>query len=359
MKKLSILLLTSALITSPTLAKAQWYAAAGGGFQVPRDKNIKTTIGQETDLNTGWGALAAAGYKFDNGLRTELEFGYRDADIDNIASSTLTGGSEHVSSLMGNVLYDIDTGTILTPYVGAGMGVGRVSYDNVHTINGSTLDDSDVGLAVQGIAGVSLVLSDSLSFFTQYQYQNILNLQTSTNSGLAAKSDYSNSLITAGLRWEFSMPTKTEEHEKIIAAPLPEQLPAPPAAPVVEEKKEEMKKEVISAPVVEKYMVFFDFDRSDITIEAADILKKVVDNAKKGKVTSLEVTGHADRAGSDKYNMRLAQRRADAVKKQLIRLGLPGAEITTAAKGERDPLVPTKDGVREPQNRRVEILYGK
>lgn len=358
MKKLSFLLLTSALMTLPAMAKAEWYAGAGGGFQVPRDKSIKTSIRQDADLGTGWGALGAVGYKFDNGFRSELEFSYRDAGVDHISSSINTGGSEHVYSLMGNLLYDIDTGTILTPYVGAGVGVGRVSYDNVHTIDGTTLDDSNTGLAIQGIAGVSLVLSDSLSFFTQYQYQNIVNLQPSTNAGLAAKSEYGNSLITAGLRWEFSMPSaKTEPHAMVApvaVAEAPAELPAPPAAPIVEEKKE-----VIAAPAVEKYMVFFDFDRSDLTIEAVDILKKVVDNAKKGKVTSLEVTGHADRAGSDKYNMRLSQRRADAVKKQLIRLGLPGSEITTVAKGERQPLVPTKDGVREPQNRRVEILYGK
>ena len=118
--------------------------------------------------------------------------------------------------------------------------------------------------------------------------------------------------------------------------------------------------EVVAAPAVEKFMVFFDFDRSDLTIEAADILKKVADNAKAGKVTSIELTGHADRAGSDAYNMKLSQRRANAVKKQLIRLGLPAAEIDTVAKGERPPLlVQTGDGVREPQNRRVEIVYGK
>ena len=120
-----------------------------------------------------------------------------------------------------------------------------------------------------------------------------------------------------------------------------------------------MKKEVIAAPAIEKYMVFFDFDRSDLTIEAADILKKVADNAKKGNVVRIELTGHTDRVGSKEYNMKLSQRRANTVKKQLVRLGLSAAEINTIAKGESEPLVPTADGVREAQNRRVEIVYGK
>jgi outer membrane protein OmpA-like peptidoglycan-associated protein len=68
------------------------------------------------------------------------------------------------------------------------------------------------------------------------------------------------------------------------------------------------------------------------------------------------LTGHADRAGPSDYNFGLSRRRADAVKAELVRLGVSSAEITTEAKGESEPLVPTADGVPEAQNRRVEIL---
>ena len=356
MKKLSFLLLTSALITLPSLAKAEFYAGVGGGVQMPREEGIKTGVKQNVDLDTGWGALGTVGYKFGNGFREELELSYRGTGVDNVSGTTSYGGSEHVYSLMANTLYDIDTGTIVTPYLGVGAGVAKVDYDNVRTIGGNTLNDSDVGLALQGIAGVSVPLAESLSFFTQYQYQNVINLETATNSGAGAKSQYGSSLITAGLRWEFSLPESSTRQTAMmepVAAPEPALTPAPVAAP------SETKKEVVAAPAVEKYMVFFDFNRSDLTIEAADILKKVADNAEKGKIVRLELTGHADRAGGDAYNMKLSQRRADAVKKQLVRLGLPAAEISTVAKGEREPLVPTADGVREPQNRRVEIVYGK
>ena len=109
----------------------------------------------------------------------------------------------------------------------------------------------------------------------------------------------------------------------------------------------------------DRYLVFFDWDKSDLSADAKKVLAQVADNVKKGKSARINVVGHADRSGSDAYNVGLSQRRANAVKAELVRLGLTAKEIATAAKGEREPLVQTKDGVREPQNRRVEIMYGK
>ena len=68
------------------------------------------------------------------------------------------------------------------------------------------------------------------------------------------------------------------------------------------------------------------------------------------------LTGHADRSGPVAYNQRLSERRADAVKARLIREGIPAGQIVTIGRGETQPMVPTADGVREPQNRRVEIV---
>jgi outer membrane protein OmpA-like peptidoglycan-associated protein len=72
--------------------------------------------------------------------------------------------------------------------------------------------------------------------------------------------------------------------------------------------------------------------------------------------TRIEVAGHADRSGSPQYNMGLSRRRADNVAAELVRQGISRNEIAVTAFGETRPLVPTADGVREPQNRRVEIV---
>ena len=110
--------------------------------------------------------------------------------------------------------------------------------------------------------------------------------------------------------------------------------------------------------VAHSYMVFFDFNKSDLTPDAVRIVDQAAQNATPAKATELTVTGHTDTVGSDAYNMRLSRRRAESVAAELEKQGIPSSEIEIVAKGKHDLLVPTKDGVREPQNRRVTIVYG-
>jgi iron complex outermembrane receptor protein len=130
-------------------------------------------------------------------------------------------------------------------------------------------------------------------------------------------------------------------------APEPEPAPAAYVPPPVQPP---------AAP--KSYLVFFDFNKSDLTPQAVEIVNTAAKNAEAGKVTELTVTGHTDTVGSDAYNMRLSRRRAESVATQLEKDGIPSSEIAIVAKGKRDLLVPTGDGVREPQNRRVQIVFG-
>jgi OmpA-OmpF porin, OOP family len=104
------------------------------------------------------------------------------------------------------------------------------------------------------------------------------------------------------------------------------------------------------------FLVFFDFDRSDLSAEARRIIQSAVTAFRSGNRTRIAATGHADRAGRDDYNQRLSERRAASVREELVRLGLTSTQITTLGRGESTPLVPTADGAREPQNRRVELI---
>jgi iron complex outermembrane receptor protein len=110
-------------------------------------------------------------------------------------------------------------------------------------------------------------------------------------------------------------------------------------------------------PAPKSYLVFFDFNKSDLTPQAVTIVDTAAKNAEAGKVTQLTVTGHTDTVGSDAYNMRLSRRRAESVAARLEKDGVLSSEIAILAKGKRDLLVPTADGVREPQNRRVQIVF--
>jgi OOP family OmpA-OmpF porin len=70
------------------------------------------------------------------------------------------------------------------------------------------------------------------------------------------------------------------------------------------------------------------------------------------------VTGHTDTVGSQRYNQALSERRAGAVKTEMMRLGMGGTDITAIGKSFSEPLIATGPGVREPQNRRAMIDLG-
>jgi OmpA-OmpF porin, OOP family len=103
-------------------------------------------------------------------------------------------------------------------------------------------------------------------------------------------------------------------------------------------------------------IVLFDFDKSDINAAGKAVIDFVLADAARRGTVNISVTGHADRAGSEAYNMALSLRRADAVRKALIAGGIPADAITVAGRGESEPAVPTPDGVKEQANRRVEII---
>jgi hypothetical protein len=107
------------------------------------------------------------------------------------------------------------------------------------------------------------------------------------------------------------------------------------------------------------FMVFFDWDRSDLSQQAQNTIGQAANAFKQTGAARVVATGHADRSGPENYNMALSLRRANAVKDALVRNGVPAGAIQVVGKGESQPLVPTADGVREPQNRRVEIVVGE
>jgi OmpA-OmpF porin, OOP family len=110
-----------------------------------------------------------------------------------------------------------------------------------------------------------------------------------------------------------------------------------------------------AAAPTEEFLVFFDFNSARLTPEALDIVRSAAAVATKGGNSHLVLVGHADRAGPADYNLALSRERAQSVKAALIRMDVPADRIQVEAKGESEPLIPTADGVAEPQNRRVQI----
>ncbi|WP_337997600.1 OmpA family protein [Oleispirillum naphthae] len=345
MRSLSMIVATGLALGLPAAAHAEWYAGADLGASWLPDQKVDFNNGThyKADHQVGPVGLAQFGYDF-GGLKLEGEFGARTNDIDKLKNrATASGrngasGSTTVYSLMGNAIYDFNATGALHPFLGAGIGPAYVDINPVTDSDGARVySGEDWRFAYQGFAGVGYDIDANWTLKGQYRYFATLDGDVSmSGSGVGGDTEYKSHEVLIGLTYRFGAPQAAA-----VAAATP--APAKTAAPA-------------PAPVVQNFMVFFDFDKAVLTPEAQTILNKAAVAFKNGKKPRIDLTGHADRAGTEAYNMKLSKRRADAVRAALVRLGVPAAEIAVAAKGESAPLVATPDGVREPQNRRVEIV---
>jgi outer membrane protein OmpA-like peptidoglycan-associated protein len=350
----ALLMSAAAMFAAPAAYATEpgTYLSIGAGLHLPRDTNAvaRTPVGAPptnfaVEFDKGFLGVIAAGYKWDNSFRTELELGYRQADFDEI-NGTSALGIQKVLGLSANVLYDFDTGSRLTPYVGGGLGVSSNKWKRAVTNGSPLLDSRTRALQWQGIAGLSMNVSERVEAFADYRYISAgKNRYRSSPPGtvVADSKDRSHNILL-GVRFSLSAPQPAAVAEAPAPAPmaaapppLPEAAPPPP-------------------PVPQKFLVFFDFDRANLRADAQRIVGEAADYARKTGKARITATGHADTSGSPAYNLALSERRGHAVMAALKTLGFSTDEIVVVYKGESEPLVSTGDGVKEAQNRRVEII---
>jgi outer membrane protein OmpA-like peptidoglycan-associated protein len=313
------------------------YLGVQGGWNLPFDSDFDAPTAHGTaEFNDGWVAGITGGYGFGNGLRLELEFDYRRNDIDTLKPGGGSGETNVINGMV-NALYDFQTRTAFTPYLGVGIGWANVEWTDLSgTLTGS--DDDNV-FAYQGIAGVAYGVTPNLKLSIDYRYFATEDPEFEAVGGGTIDTEYQAHTVMVGLRYEFGAPARPSRAE----APAPVAPPAPSGAPS-------------AAPLARTFLVFFDFGQANLTPEAMQIVRNAATNAQRGGVSRIVVTGHADRAGSAQYNEALSRRRAENVRTALTREGISPSQIIVQGRGESDPLIQTADGVREPQNRRVEIV---
>ena len=323
---------------APVAAQAQWYVGLDAGAQLLQDSKNSGVAGLKSESDTGWMTQGLVGYAF-GPWHVEGELSYRSSGISKVGGATGSGDTTALAPMVNGV-YEFLPQSSWHPFVGVGVGGAYVDNGTVKKSGVNAYSGNDWQFAYQGFAGVGYDLTNNVELKAQYRYFSTLDYDSkaaTTNTKLS--SEYHDHAIMVGLVYKFGGPA---------AAPVPAPMPVAAPAPVPAPK---------AAPVVPKnYIVFFDFDKSQITPEAARIISQAAGASKSAGAARIDLTGHTDAAGSDKYNMALSLRRGEAVKAQLVQLGVPASQIVVVGKGESAPMVKTPDGVREPQNRRVEIV---
>ena len=340
----------------PGIAAAQpvtglYIGGAGGGNFLQREFNRSVTLNGVRQVNTaarsfdaGYAGLASVGYGFGNGLRIEAEGDFRHNDFSSTrpAAALSARGREEKYGGMVNALFDLDVGSpYVFPYIGAGAGYSWVDrrYTASFPFQTQTTRGVDSSFAYQAIAGLSFPIPPvvGLSLTAEYRYFSLTGDRTfgeqvtraAPASGRLTTTDNYNHSLMLGLRYAFNVP--------------PPPVEAPPAPPPARAD-------------ARTYLVFFDWDRADLTDRARQIIAEAAQATQRAQTTRIEVAGHTDSSGTAQYNQGLSVRRAQNVAAELVRLGVPRAAITVQGLGETQPLVQTAKGVREPQNRRVEIV---
>ena len=318
----------------------------GGSFALPaQSTGPSPQASSSVTYDAGIASFFEGGYEFGNGFRAELQLGSSTNNVDHSAHGGEPGGGHTTEfNLFGNVLYDFYNLPLplpVIPHIGVGVGEMLLRTAGVSTAtDAAAINGHSSVAAYQAIVGAEYPLAPNLKLGLEYRYIGTQDADANeTYGGQAQVAHYafhSNNVFLT-MRVEFgALPA--------APAPLPAVVTPPPAPPA-------------KAPEVQRaFQVFFDFNKADITAAAAKVIQQASDSVKAGHLTQINVTGHTDTVGSAKYNQALSERRAAAVKAQLVADGVPNGEIATSGVGKSGLLVPTADGVREPQNRRAEIV---
>jgi opacity protein-like surface antigen len=336
--------------TTPATVGVPGTPRAGSSFSLATNRNGTFSgggqIGYDLQLPNNWviggeGDLKGGGPSVTTVLGPAPGFPYVQGDSAKASSSW--GGS--VRAKLGYAW-----GAWL-PYVTGGLAFADTTVStNFIATNGfpaSTASHSTMMTGWTAGAGLEYALNQSWSVGAEYRYSDygsttgsLGTLATLSNAGrtvfafapVSGKVGLNENTFLVKLNYHFGAPPPP-------APVMPAAIPAPPPS------------------THRVFLVFFDWDRDNITPAGMQVVEQAADAYKSGASVKLMVTGYTDRSGSPGYNQRLSERRAYNVAKSLQGMGVPRDQMAVSGKGENDNRVPTAPGVREPQNRRVEINF--
>ena len=365
-----VLSLCLAGIAAPAIANDEdyYYAGLQLGLTDALDEDLEGLAPGTLDIETRKKLGIVGGLYFGRNInkwRYELEYALRTNNIKTVevtdpgrlalaTGSREADGSQQSDSLMANAHYNFAEFDGWKAYAGLGIGMSlvqldRVSADSVLIADSRNWEPSGQAMVqlTKAIGGIELGLG--------VRHFRTLTGKFGTEA-LGARHRFANNEVFARVSWKFG--EKARPAPKAVApAPAPKPAPAPVVA------KPEPKPDPAPTPkpiaIPGPFMVFFDFDKTALTADARSIIERAAKAFKQVGAARIAASGHADRSGAPQYNEGLAMRRARIVRDALIAEGVPADKISMRSFGEASPLVKTEDGVREWQNRRVEIVLSR
>lgn len=371
-----ILMCSAAVAGFLTLASGQafaewdeqtgWYGRIGVGTNFSREADIDVNDPQNLGSAEKKGEVAAEiafGYDFEGPLRGEIvlhrenegmEGGQTGPDPANdVYYDHVKVGTENSVGVNGYI--DFRRDRRLQPYVGLGIGMANRdetrNWDDQSTtaVDISTSRQTATKLYAQAEAGLGFRMTPRWTAEADLAYR-----YTSAGEFVDNTTQLSGNL---GLRRKFGaidhytrpVPPKPPAPTVPVARPLPDPEPVIPVAPTADT----FVPEPSCTPI--DHQVYFDHNKAHVSKDEQTRLDTLAANPNTCLPGHLRVVGHTDSSGNADYNRKLAQKRAMAVKEQLMIRGVEDSQITLYSAGERELAVQTGDGVRNRQNRRVTI----
>jgi OmpA-OmpF porin, OOP family len=313
-----------------------WYIGVEGGANWIDDADVDFHSGGggvttfEAEFESGWAVFAEVGHRWENNWRLELEAGWRENDVDciNFGGGCVPGAWGDVSQFtqMINIVHDIDLTPRTALSIGLGFGGNFVEAESVF------LDDDDYVLAGQALVQLTHELTNRLDFVISYRYMRSSDPEFDFAGPAFIEFENENHTVSVGLKFDLqadAAPVMVQEETRVPPPP-------PPSEP-------------------KQFVVYFGFNKVNLDARAQAVVEEAAATAIRGGFVSILVTGHTDTVGSSKYNTRLSTKRANVVKKGLVRQGIDPNAIEAIGKGEMMLLVQTGDHEMEARNRRATI----
>lgn len=359
-KSFFIFLLLAALFITDSLqaqlARDSW--GFGFGFKYPRFLSINTTV-----LNANYGGFLSIQRNFSEHVGLRLSGGYSHMGSEWV-DPTATVQSSTTDLIGGNLdlLFYLAPCASVSPYIFGGAGVSYRMLDNKLTLS---LDDNAVAGQLNSGIGIEWEIGSDWELITEFGYNLFLNSELEGAVG-AGEVNGRDSYLSAnlGFLWYFDKGEPSKYCQ--LYSGLSQQVPDPVDYDRIEEMiKRHIPQEVVKEVVVEKPVVTsgkwvlvgvnFDFNSAKISPESYPILYDAAKTLLSQSDVRVEIQGYTDNIGSESYNMKLSQMRADAVKAYLQSKGIAASRLRAVGYGESNPVADNKTADGRAMNRRIEF----